>query len=224
MSLARQILLDSPVAYWPCDDVDTTCRDRSGGGRNLTHSSAPSTDSMFGRAATARAFGSPGTAFNFYAVGGWFYFPATRDAATAYIGLVTVGSVHLNLSMGDVTGSLSNEMLTIQSGSNNFRAWTSASDSVSVGWHHLFASHRASLSRWEVFFDGVPKSNSAFGSAFSGLSASGTINLGSWSDGTTGLISAHSMKMAHVAYFGAEVSDDRIKAQFQAGLRARSVY
>lgn len=219
-------MADTPVAYWPCNDSDTTCRDVSGGGRNLTHTVTPAADPMFGRSGTGRASASP-SAFTWVAVSGWFYFPAAFTSASGYKGFVSQASGHQNLGGGNnVTGSFSNEILTLSANSGNaFRAWDSSSGSIPSGWHQLFASYRAGLSRWEIFVDAVAVSNANFNSVASSLSSGGSaVYIGSWSDGTTGFTATDSIKYAHVAYFGAEVSDTRIMAQYRAGIRSGVSY
>jgi hypothetical protein len=226
MSLARQVLLDSPAGYWP---FNVDLKDISGNGRDGTaqSSAALGTLSPFGTvldlaAGTQSVNVSDAAALRFdasaFSVEAWVN--VDSSASDGYIGSkvpASGGGGHEWIFYYNAGGA-GPRLWTARDGTGSeFAKATSAAGALTVGrWYHIVGTYSGAATHVvSIYVDGVLQGQS---SSTTGIASTGTVNpvrWGAYNPTDTSLDG----KLAHCAIFDAELSAARILAHYEAGRR-----
>lgn len=226
-ALMRQVMLDSPLVYWPFDEsVDgSTCTDISGGGRHGTKVGAGATlgaaSVVPGQAKAQLSSGSGGAGY-------W----SRADEAAFQVGtgdftyecwmVCTNGTGNYVQVFGrDAAASGNGQMLYLETGSGYGRFYCGPG-AVIVGTSRLSDSnlHHVVVRRisgtGSIVVDGVQQNSAAAGNSV--ITSALRVNA------LDGGYPNFAGRMAHFAYYASGLSDARIKAHYQAGIRGGVAY
>lgn len=220
MSLYRQIMQDSPLVYWPFDEaVDgSTAKDASGNGRNATK---VATGASLGAASVV-----PGHPYSSLqnASGYW----NRADEAAFQVGTGDFSfECWLVCSMGtgtyvevlgrDVSSSGDGQMFLLNLTTGAARLWTGGTlivgtTRISDGLRHHCVYRRIS-GTVNFFLDTVLDASGSAPNSIASPHALRAFVCGGSSSYFQG-------RMAHFAYYNVGLSNDRIKAHYEAGIRS----
>lgn len=227
MSLARQILQDSPIGYWPLNELSgTTAFDRSGSG-------------FHGAITGGVTLGAAGPAglkcMDFNGTTGWIDLTAyallsravpwsieawaNKDVLTGSRIIFSEGyESHIQYSLGsDVTGAGAVDKVNFgYYDSGGWKGPYPGSPDLAVGDWHQFVGTCTGTS-FVLYMDGVSVAT-ATTAAQSGVTFRGA-GIGARPD-TPSTIAFWDGRIAQVAFYSAVLSADRVLAHYQAGIRS----
>lgn len=236
MSLQRQIMLDSPVAYWPLDETSgTTVNDRSGNGRHgsisnpgvtLNQPMGPMRGYEFaGGAGSGTGYiGGIGNSSAFTPAGstGVMTIEAFAVADTTSNSAMMLITKHLEWNLRAANGDMI--CFTVGGGGGSIYETTTAPFTAGVMYHWAVVYDRANTFI-KLYKNGVlVATDTSVGGADSPYEVSNTssnVYIGARHDSGGQLWDG---KLAHIAYFNSALSADRVKAHYEAGIRGSVVY
>lgn len=227
MSLRHQILLDSPVGYWPLDETSGTNADNLG---------SATADGTYTGGYTLDQAGPAGLR------------AVELNGSTGYVSIGDVAALEFSgdftmeawISRDDITGgdkrivgkhSGTSGEWRLDTDTDDIRAYVLNTggtnylfaDSVSTGaalvvgrWTHVAATVASTTLRVYVNGDEWASSSSTTGTRRT--SSTDPVRIGIRGDGNS--TTAMDGKVAHVAVYGSALSADRLKAHYQAGIRS----
>lgn len=223
--LGDEILADNPYLYWPLNDTSgTTAQDASPNNRDgstVGGLTLGTVDPDFGYVAhldgSNDAIGRAlGATVQIKAAEVWFNSDVNLTAEGTLRGLMYGDTTaDWSVAFGAVTGSLTNELLTMFHGGSGSRFWayTGAGLSVASGaWHHVVVTYVPASSGWRVFLDAVDVTDTILGGDINGSFGISQFGLGDWFTGG----GPFDGKVAHAAIYAGELSAARISAHYNA--------
>lgn len=227
MSLARQILLDAPVGYWPMDELaGTTAYDH---GPNAYHMVGAATTTLgvqsflkgtaggltatghFGREGLTNAALPAGTAA--LTIEGWMYKTSTVDGVLFSYGGTPAGNT-INFQRGVSNFAFSDGINT-----GNNKQWITAP--VLNQWEHLAMTFAGGAGgAFVLYLNGVADltTTNNINTGSLATAANDATRVGLRRDDTNG--GYYPGRAAHVAIFASALSAARIKAHYEAGIRS----
>lgn len=149
-----------------------------------------------------------GVAFSFYNKAA---ISAGSSAATL-IGLQN--NNNFAVSTGSVTGTLTNEIITVLSSTDGRDAWTGAG-TLPIGWHRLVCSFNET--DWDIYLDGVKVDNATVGTP-AAITADDVILAAGKNSGTVGRFS--NVKMNNVSFYSSARSASWVADDYKKFARA----
>lgn len=238
MSLRHQIMLDSPVGYWPMDETSgSTVFDRSGNARNgtITGTVSPEVGGPAGQrclsfagttnsyitVADNAAWSSHAGASGLWSMEVWLY----RSLATSQKSFMSKGNTAgpLYEVLMEATASDTYYTAMIQSGGAVVESLTSSGSSPLNRWQHFAATFDRATALLTMFTDGVQvaQATSASGNT---SDTTGPLYFGTRNDALGSATYCWNGRMAHAAVYSTALAANRIAAHYKAGLRSGVSY
>ena len=223
-AIERQILLDSPIGYWPLDETSgSTAKDRSGNGRDGTYQNAPSLAQSvagfvcpsFNGTSQYVSIPDPG---GIYCVHPFTAECWARTTSNGYRSAFAKNNQAANTEKWDLRIDNAHHATSYldrsTGGTSAIATYTGAVIDDGL-WHHLAFTWDASLTN-RLYLDGVMVASVTASNTYIESSNTTALTIAAYDSSNTEFWSGY---VAHAACYASVLSDAAIARHYQAGAR-----